>query len=207
MTSQGLVVQPVNRPRQQVEAQLRAAITTGQLAQGEKLPSEAVLAEMFGVSRATIREALRSLVTGGLISKTPGATGGSFVRRMGPEELAERFEESMQVMLAVGTADHADVVAVRTMLEVPAARLAAVHARPEDVAQLLDVVHAEREASVGEPSVPLLDVQFHTSIARASRNAILTALVGAFHGVTQPVREMTLSEDDGRRTVHQHRAI
>src|SRR3954451_8074362 len=171
-------VQPVNRPRQQVEAQLRAAITTGQLTHGQKLPSEAELAEMFGVSRATIREALRSLATSGLISKAAGATGGSFVQKMGTDELAERFKESMHVMLAVGTANYEEVVAVREMLEVPAVRLAAQHATAEDIENMLAVIPSETDPNVEDPNIPLLDAQFHTAVARASQNVILTALVG-----------------------------
>src|SRR5207249_115330 len=68
----------VTRPRAQVEQQIREAILGGLFSPGEKLPPETQLAEQFGVSRPTVREALGSLVTAGLIRKVPGVAGGSF---------------------------------------------------------------------------------------------------------------------------------
>jgi DNA-binding transcriptional MocR family regulator len=69
--------QQVTRPRAQVEAQIKEAIFLGQFAPGDKLPAETELAEQFGVSRPTIREALASLASAGLIRKVPGVAGGS----------------------------------------------------------------------------------------------------------------------------------
>ncbi|MCA3749647.1 MAG: winged helix-turn-helix transcriptional regulator, partial [Rubrobacter sp.] len=73
---------PVRRAREQVESQLREAILSGTFRSGDRLPSELELAKSFGVSRTTVREALGSLASAGLISKVPGASGGSFVRRV-----------------------------------------------------------------------------------------------------------------------------
>src|SRR5919206_988469 len=72
-------VQRVRKAYEQVADQLRELITSGELAPGQRLPSEAALAVQFGVSRATIREALRVLLTQNLIRTTKGAHGGSFV--------------------------------------------------------------------------------------------------------------------------------
>lgn len=69
--------QQVTRPRDQVEQQIREAILEGNFAQGEKLPPETVLAQQFGVSRPTVREALGALVSAGLIRKIPGVGGGA----------------------------------------------------------------------------------------------------------------------------------
>jgi GntR family transcriptional regulator, transcriptional repressor for pyruvate dehydrogenase complex len=206
-TGTGFSPTPVNRLRQQIEEQIRLAVTTGQLVQGQRLPSESALSEMFGVSRATIREALRSLVATGLIFKTPGAAGGSFVRTMGPDELAERFVESMRVMVAVGSADRTEVSSVRELLEIPAARLAALNRTEKDIEMLEQVLESEKHASVDAPGVPILDVQFHTAVARASNNVILTALIGALHLVAQPVRKIPLSAESAQQAVRQHAAI
>ncbi|MGH3039100.1 MAG: FadR/GntR family transcriptional regulator, partial [Gaiellaceae bacterium] len=73
---------PVRRVRkayEQVNDQLRELIVSGELAPGERLPNEAVLAREFGVSRATVREALRILTAQNLIRTTKGAGGGSYV--------------------------------------------------------------------------------------------------------------------------------
>jgi GntR family transcriptional repressor for pyruvate dehydrogenase complex len=66
----------VVRPRTQVERQIREAILLGTFSHGAKLPAETELAQRFGVSRPTVREALRSLVDAGLIRKIPGVAGG-----------------------------------------------------------------------------------------------------------------------------------
>ena len=74
----------VVRPRDQVEQQLREAILDGHFGQGEKLPPETALAQLFGVSRPTVREALGTLVSAGLIRKIPGVAGGASSTRSPP---------------------------------------------------------------------------------------------------------------------------
>lgn len=207
MTASDFTPTSVKRPRLQVEEQLREAIAAGQLRQGEKLPSEAALAELFGVSRATIREALRSISASGLISTQAGATGGSFVRQVGPDELAEMIASSMRATLALGTIDHDQISAVREMLEIPAARLAAVNRNADDLAAIREVLDSERVVTFEDPSVPPLDARFHYLIARAAHNDVLAALLGALHELTQPVRLVRHSSDSARAAVRQHRDI
>src|SRR5947199_10053494 len=81
----------VTRPRIQVEEQIKDAILSGQFGQGDKLPPETQLAEQFGVSRPTLREALGSLVSAGLIRKIPGVAGGSFVNSVTADSLSNTF--------------------------------------------------------------------------------------------------------------------
>ena len=71
---------PANRPRQQVENQIRLAILSGEFGAGDKLPPENDLAKGFRVSRPTGCEALQSLAAAGPVDKVPGVAGGSFVR-------------------------------------------------------------------------------------------------------------------------------
>ena len=113
----------VTRPRAQVEEQIKEAILLGQFAQGEKLPPETVLAEQFGVSRPTVREALAALVSAGLIRKIPGVAGGSFVNTVTPG-VAEPSRSASRWTRSCGSArcEIAELTQVRRMLEVPAAR-------------------------------------------------------------------------------------
>src|ERR671910_3022812 len=92
----------VTRPRDQVEQQLREAILEGHFAQGDKLPPETELANQFGVSRPTVREALGALVSAGLIRKVPGVAGGSFVNTVNPHSLSKMLSESMDTILRLG---------------------------------------------------------------------------------------------------------
>lgn len=198
---------PVHRLRQQVEEQIIEAIVTGKLGKGQKLPSEAELSESFGVSRATIREALRSLASTGLIDKVPGAAGGSFVREIDATRFGQQLAESINLLLQVGSASRAEVAAVREMLEVPSCRLAALNRTDEQLAGLYEIIEQQSTRRVDDPDVPDLDVDFHGAIAEATGNRILFALVRATHAVNLPVRHLALDERSGRDTVKQHLEI
>lgn len=197
----------VLRPRQQVEDRVRSAILSGELRSGERLPSEAELARQFDVSRNTVREALHGLATQNLIKKVPGAGGGSFVRSVDHESLGTVLSESMQSLLALGRIEFEEVALVRQHLEVPAVRLAATRRTEEDVERLRGIVESQKLISVEAPGVPELDAQFHTEIAKASRNRVLAAFVAALHQQTEPVRYLDLSPEVGQMTVRQHLAI
>ena len=195
---------PVYRLRQQVEGQLRTAIVSKQVSEGERLPSEAELAEQFSVSRSTIREALRSLTASGLIVKSPGAGGGSFVRKLDIHTFGEMLSESVALFVDLGNAHASEVAALRDLLEIPAARLAAENRTSEDVALLFEIVQAQKEITSDDPAVPNLDIRFHTAIAAAGRNRVLNAFVFALHAVNQPVTHIDLTPEIGRKTVAQH---
>jgi GntR family transcriptional regulator, transcriptional repressor for pyruvate dehydrogenase complex len=198
---------PVLRPREQVEEQLRAAILTGQLDVGSRLPSETVLAAQFSVSRTTVREALRSLATKGLIEKTPGAGGGSFVRNVDHWSLGRVVQEGMQNLLQLGTIQEAEASDVRYMLEVPAARLAALHRRDSDIRVLERIIAQLSAASHDDPNVPAMDAQLHTTVALMSDNRVLASLVYALHRSTEPVRHLKLTAEVGKHSHRQHQRL
>lgn len=199
--------EPVRRAREQVEGQLREAILSGVFASGEKLPSEADLASRFSVSRTTVREALRALVSAGLISKVPGASGGSFVQAVDHHSLEAVLSESMDNILRLGSVDYREVADVRRFLEIPAARKAALHRTSEQVEALDHFINEEVKAKVDSPTVPSLDMGFHSTVATATGNRLLSSFITALHRVTRPVLALDLSEEVGRETVRQHKAI
>jgi GntR family transcriptional regulator, transcriptional repressor for pyruvate dehydrogenase complex len=195
---------PVHRLRQQVEEQVLDAIVSGRLEAGDRLPSETDLAAMFSVSRSTVREALMALASAGLIEKSPGATGGSFVRSLDPQRFGVRLADLLRLLLRVGTAEREEVDLVRAMLEVPACRLAAQNRSDADVATLWRIIETQKSKRVDDAEVPELDVGFHSAIAVASGNGVLAALVTALHAASEPVRKVSLSPSAGRDTVQQH---
>jgi GntR family transcriptional regulator, transcriptional repressor for pyruvate dehydrogenase complex len=197
----------VLRPRQQVEETLRAAILSGELKSGEMLPPETELARQFSVSRTTLREALRTLVSERLIVKVPGAHGGNIVQSVNSSALGGVVSEAMDNLLAIGSIDFEEVAHVRRFLEVPAAREAALRRSEEDLAELQSIVATQKSISVDDPQVSELDARFHTRIAQAADNRVLTSLVQALHHATEPVNYLDLSPDVGRETVRQHQAI
>lgn len=199
--------QPVTRAREQVENQIREAILSSTFRRGEKLPSEAELAEQFAVSRTTIREALRSLASGGLIFKVPGASGGSFVRVVDYRSLSGVISESMENTLRLGTVEYDEITQVRRLLEVPSATLAAANRTEEDVGALRSFVDRQKEITFDHPEVPRLDTNFHSAIASASGNRVLASFVTALHQTVRPVLAKHLDAETARHTVRQHAAI
>ena len=200
----GFEPQPVSRLRQQVEAQIREAIVTRSLTEGDKLPSEAELARMFSVSRSTVREALRSLDASGLIEKVPGASGGSFVRVIDADAFGRIISNSMEMLLQLGNADIEEVSIVRRLLEVPCCRLAAEKRTDANLSHLYQIIEEQKKATFEDPDVPSMDVDFHSAIAEATGNRLLSSLVYALHNVTRPVSRTPLSKEAGQRAVIQH---
>jgi DNA-binding FadR family transcriptional regulator len=197
----------VMRPRAQVESQIREAILSGQFAQGDKLPPETQLAEQFGVSRPTVREALGALVSAGLIRKIPGVAGGSFVNSVTTESLSQTLSESLDTILRLGSLDIEDITVVRRVLEVPAARMAAVNRTADHIARMLAIVERQRTTTIDDPDIPSYDVEFHATVGDASGNGLLGAFVRALHVATYPASFLEVTPQVARNGVKQHIAI
>ncbi|MGW4093726.1 FadR/GntR family transcriptional regulator [Nocardia sp. NPDC004750] len=201
------VAQQVLRPREQVQKQITDAILEGRFAQGEKLPSENALADMFGVSRPTVREALGSLVAAGLVRKIPGVSGGSFVREVDSRALGRMLQDSMLHVLRLGSLNIEEVSEAREIVEVPCARLAARHRTDEQVAAARAVVSKQKAIDLLDPQVSALDQEFHRIIAESSENRLLVAFVQALHACTAPVSYLELTPEVGHETIRQHTKI
>jgi len=196
--------QRVMRPQEQVESQIRKAILDGEFRSGERLPSAASLARNFGVSRSTVREALRALSEAGLITTSSGASGGSFVEAIDHHSLSQRFGESVENIMRLGSITYPEVADVRLMLEVPSARMAARARTEEDLAELTRIVEEEKRVAVADPAVPELNADFHRVIATASGNRLFAALISALHYVTHPLDYIDTSPEMGRESVIHH---
>jgi GntR family transcriptional regulator, transcriptional repressor for pyruvate dehydrogenase complex len=203
-SSQPFTPAPVLRPRQQVENQLRSAILSGTFGRGDRLPTETHLAEQLRVSRATIREALRSLTQAGLIRKESGAKGGSFVEDYDHHTLGNLLVERLSNTLELGSITYAEVGAFRNILEVPTVRLAAEHRDEMHLSALRDVVEHEKRATVTDPAISDYNREFHTILADASGNRLLAAFVAALHRVAHPLEFIETSPEVGRRAVIHH---
>lgn len=197
----------VTRPRVQVEKQIREAILAGDFAQGEKLPPETELADQFGVSRPTVREALVALVTAGLIRKIPGVGGGSFVNSVTPDSLSGMLSQSMDTILRLGSLDLRELGEMRHVLEIPAARWAARNRTDDDLKLLRSIVEKQRATTIDDPNIIAYDLAFHTTIGQASGNRLIAAFVGAVHDSTHPAQFLDVTAEVGRNTVKQHLAI
>lgn len=166
----------------QVADRLRQALSEGRWPVGTRIPSEKQLAESFGVSRNTAREALRSLTVSGLLE--PRVGDGTYVRSV--SELEGAFARS------VLAAEAYEVFEVRSMLEEHGARLAAVNGTN-------DQLHAVREAlDARDTSTDLRDfidndIRFHRLILEAAGNHILGELHRSLTGIDAHLRDYACS--------------
>lgn len=148
--------------------QLMEQLRTGALAPGSPLPPERQLAEDFGVSRGTLREAFRILEAGGILETRQG--GGRYVRAdvMGRDYIP-RFLE----VLRASTSEN--LYEVRLLIETGIAELACERATGDDLADLENSI-AQMESSDYDPAGPLREY-FHLILANATHNALMPEMV------------------------------
>lgn len=157
--------------------QLRRAIELGTYLPGDRLPPERELAAQLGVSRATLREAVRSLLTADLVEMRRGPKGGLVVLER------EADEKEFLRTLKARQAEVGAILDFRQAVETHAARLAARRRTQADVRTLESELEA-MEAALGEPPGPMssghfqrADGRFHIGIAEATGNEMLRQAV------------------------------
>ncbi len=166
--------------------ELRADITSGRLQPGERLPPEPELCVRTGVSRSTVREALRLLASQHLIVTTRGVTGGSFVSHPDAEQLSQSLSTGMTLLTHSAAVGLADLIELRRALEVPAAGLAA--------ARRTDAHLTEIRSALFDPVMDGFDVMlqahtvFHSAVAKATGNPL-------FELVTRPLYHIGYGEE------------
>jgi len=201
------VAEPVLRPRQQVEKQLRDAILMGRLQQGHRLPNESKLAEQLSVSRATVREALRALAESGLITKLPGASGGSFVKYVDHHSLSGLIAERLTSTLELGSIGRAEVTAYRGLLEPAIAGLAAQHRSDEQLAVLQETVAEPPERDAPDAVHAERDAEFRSALAEATGNRLLSATLSATYRAAPPLRDVELGARRVKRLADERVAV
>jgi GntR family transcriptional regulator, transcriptional repressor for pyruvate dehydrogenase complex len=160
---------------------LRTRIARGELADGERLPVEAVLMEEFDVARATVREALRLLEVEGLISIRRGPGGGPRVRHPTIAVVAR----SVGMQLQLGDVPLLQVWKVRTELVEGAVAELAAKASPDDVAHL-EAILDELSAREQDPDeLPRVWVTFTEEVVGLAGNDARLLLVRALHEITE----------------------
>ena len=193
----GLAVAPiqVRRAFEEVILQLEQAILDGRLRPGDRLPPERELAERMGVSRASVREALRVLDSLGVLSARRGARAGSTISA-GRNGLSS----VLGLYVAVRDIPIRDLVRVREALEGTAVELAAANG---DAAELEGLVQT-MEKTLEIEAFMSLDTEFHQAIARASGNGLLPLLMEALRdAMSRRMHEAFAQlEDSDRERVH-----
>ncbi|MFC8914380.1 FadR/GntR family transcriptional regulator [Streptomyces sp. NPDC057116] len=149
-----------------VVEQLRAQLTDGAWAVGDRIPTEHELAEQLGVGRNTVREAVRVLVHAGLLESRQG--NGTFVRSTA---------DPAAVLRTVRAAGALDVLELRIALETEAARLAALRRDTHDLLRLRAALATLREEGDRDADA---DLAFHRAVVEATHNAAFTEVYRFF---------------------------
>ena len=166
----------VGRISEIIVEQIRLLMRQGQLRPGDRLPPERDLCERFGVSRVTVREALRMLESSGLVEIRVGARGGAFVTAPS----SDRVGEGLADLLTLSVVSPADMSEVRMVLETGIVPLVCERATEEDLAGL-EAVCQRSETAVGTGDYPdELSLEFHLRVAAATHNPAIAMMVKSF---------------------------
>jgi GntR family transcriptional regulator, transcriptional repressor for pyruvate dehydrogenase complex len=190
----------ISSPRASAEVirQIRNAVEGGHLAPGDRLPPERELANKLGVSRVTVRDALRSLESDGLVTIRVGSGGGAFVS----VPKAEHLQRGVDNLLLTSALTASEVTEARLIFELGAVELACHRATEEDIADLEEIcADAERANAAGSFDVRL-STAFHVRLARASHNRAVALMTEALqepihNSLTQAKRSAPATDAEG----------
>ena len=199
--------QQIERERvsDRVAQELLKLIGSGRLAPGERLPGERQLAEMMNVSRVSIRSALQQLKAKGLITSVQG--GGTRVAKA-----AEEIERGLSSLVRANSNNLSELIEIRSMLEVWAARRAAETATEEQRLTIKRAVLEMGSLTTDDARFAESDLEFHLAIAKASGSAIYLHLMGMLEDVLKDLfavnGETILRSAENRAAIQtQHGAI
>lgn len=178
---------------------VRRRIVGGELLQGERLPPERTFADQFGVSRGTVRDALRRLEEDGFVEKRPGS--GTYVT----------YNDAETVPIAKSTSP-LELIDARHALEPQIVRFAVLHATEEALTSAARALEVMERSEYDADAFSSADETFHLALAECTRNAMLiwiTKRVGEVRKNAEwaRMRQLTLSTDMIRRYNVQHREI
>lgn len=207
--SDGLVVEPVNLQSAagQIVDQLRTAIIDGVLRIGDRLPSEHQLASDFGVSRGTVREAIRTLAASNLVASTRGARGGTVITTPQAADVAVQIGDQIALWFRAGNISLAEVQHARHVLERECVKLAAVQRTEEDLAAMRQPVDASRDPALTEDAWLRTDLDFHSAVSAAAKNRILELAMTAVHLVRPRTNRLMLEGLERDQVADQHWAM
>jgi GntR family transcriptional repressor for pyruvate dehydrogenase complex len=182
------------RAHEDIVKQIRSLVERGKLRQGEKLPPERELSEIFKVSRATVREAIFSLETMRLVRRRQG--DGTYLMAGRGEDLVQ----PLAVSLFQEKNDLIDIFSLRKLIEPEVAQLASENAKAVDILHLKKILREqEREVRQGRNPVRT-DSEFHQTLARTGRNRIFERLLMAIMDLLKKTRQQYLQTKERKQS-------
>lgn len=157
--------------QQKIIAKLRDLIEYKNLEPGDKLPSERMLSEKFGVSRSNIREAIQKLEFYGILYSKPQS--GTFIADIGRVAMSGMMED----ILGLEEPDFKSLVETRILLELKTVRLAALRRTDEDLEAMRSALDAYKSKVLNKEDAVEEDLLFHLAIAKASKNSSMNTFM------------------------------
>jgi len=196
----------VKKAFEQIAEQIRDMIFRGSLVRGDKLPSEAELAASFGVSRTTVREALRLLAAQNLIRTDKGAHGGSFVTLPPVSEVSAALNANISLLTAAQDVTLEEFIEMRLMLEVPSARIAAERG-VKDVLGRVDESVPETPENLTTQQQFSYNRDFHSAIAEATGNTLVVIAAQPVFSIMQTNLARSVLDEDFHQTINRHHHV
>jgi GntR family transcriptional regulator, transcriptional repressor for pyruvate dehydrogenase complex len=181
---------------EQIVAYIRGAISSGRLRPGDRLPPEMDLAQHLGVSRPTVREALKVLEALNVLESSTGPTGGTFVRSLDGTGVAEYLNDSITLLLDIDELTLEELWTAREAIEIPAVGMAAIRRTEQDLAAMRKNIDAY-----------FPDITFHTTIANASKNRLLSLFMVSIGMTIRTLSERYTMPEAKKISQVQHRLI
>jgi GntR family transcriptional repressor for pyruvate dehydrogenase complex len=187
-TSRQVTTEPAQRETvmETVARRIESLIRGGELRVGSRLPPEPQLASMLGVSRSSLREALKGLMFLGLIKARPGY--GTYIQ----SSLARVASRHLQWMLLLQEIKYLELFELRRIFEPAVASLAARRAAQEDIEQMEAAIRGMKGSFDHPEHYMAAEIAFHEAIAQASKNAAIQTLMRMMYGALTEGRRRTL---------------
>lgn len=198
------LIQPIKKTRvaEGIADRIRMLILDGTFPAGRPLPGERQLAERFGVSRGSVRDAFRTLETVGLLVTRHGQ--GTF-----PQELdVDRLVAPLASVLSYRRDMQDELLDVRRMFEPAVARVAATRVTDADLAELQRILEAQRKKLKSGRSAIVEDTAFHQVLARATGNRVIVSIMATLNDLLVESRKLTLKQRGRpRKSILGHEAV
>ncbi|WP_298045649.1 FadR/GntR family transcriptional regulator [uncultured Citricoccus sp.] len=185
--------------------QIQQLLRDGSLKPGDRLPTERDLCQQLGVSRATVREALRILEATGFIEVRLGAHGGSFLTSPSLEVVGENLANLLTLSPITASA----ATEARQVFELGILPLILERATPEDIAVLRSLVAEARAAQAKGLYSTDMSAAFHVRLAACTHNPAIEALMHSFYGpLSSSLRQAkNLAPNMGTKGIEEHDEI
>lgn len=205
--AKGSVSDEARKPRktyEQIITHIREAISSGKLHPGDRLPPEVDLARSLGVSRPTVREALKVLEALNVLESSTGPTGGTFVKPLDGAGVADYLMDSISLLLDVQGLTLEELWVARGAIEIPVAGMAALKRTEQDLVVLRGIIESDEHRDF---HAYFPDITFHTTIAEASRNRLLSLFMLSIHTTIKALAERYVLPEAKQVSQDQHRLI